>query len=137
MYNPMTNGNVMSHSNQMRQFYTQHSNNSQAQQQQQQIEQQQQNIIITPQPQQSNSGKSVHGRLTNTQQRNALKNAGPVANAPPIEIIDLLSPPSSPVPPAVQENSLRPRITLEITRIPERAWEHDTANNVAYKVNDI
>ena len=34
MYNPMTNGNVMSHSSQMRQFYNQRSNNNQAQQQQ-------------------------------------------------------------------------------------------------------
>jgi len=142
MYNPMTNGNVMSHSSQMRQFYNQRSNNNQAQQQQlqqQQIQQiqQQQQIITTPQTQQPYSGQSVHGRLTNTQQRNALRNAGSVVVAPPLEIIDLSSPPSSPGPPAVQENPLRPNIGWELTRIPERMWAHDTSNNAAYKVNDI
>ncbi|XP_008185792.1 uncharacterized protein LOC100167868 isoform X2 [Acyrthosiphon pisum] len=135
MYNPMTNSNVMSHSSQMRQFYNQRSNNNQAQQQQlqqQQIQQQQQ-IITTPQTQQPYSGQSVHGRLTNTQQRNALRNAGSVVVAPPLEIIDLSSPPSSPVPPTVQENP-RSNIAWELTRIPERMWAHDTTNNAAYKI---
>jgi len=132
MYNPMTNGNVTSHSSQMRQFYNQRSNNGQAQQQQ--LQQQQ---ITTPQTQQPYSGQSGNGRLTNTQQRNALRNAVPAAIAPPLEIIDLSSPPSSPVPPAVQENPVRPNIGWELTRIPERMWAHDTSNNAAYKVNDI
>lgn len=139
MYNPMTNGNVMSHSNQMRQFYTQRSNNNQAQQQQlqqQQVQQQQQINTISQTTLQSYSGQSVHGRLTNTQQRNALRNAGSVVVAPPTEIIDLSSPPSSPVPPTVQENP-RANIGWELTRIPERTWAHDTSNNAAYKVNDI
>ncbi|XP_029345760.1 uncharacterized protein LOC115034126 [Acyrthosiphon pisum] len=130
--NPITNGNVTSHSSQMRQFYTQRPNNSQAQQQPQ-IQQQQQ-IITTPQTQQPYSGQSAHGRLTNTQQRNALSNARPVVTAPPLEIIDLSSPPSSPVPPAAQENPLRPNIAWELTRIPEWTWAHDTSNNDAYKI---
>ncbi|KAL4130848.1 hypothetical protein QTP88_008227 [Uroleucon formosanum] len=141
MYNPMTNGNVISHSSQMRQFYPQRSNNNQAQQQQlqqqqvQQVQQQQvqQQINTTQTTLQSYSGQSVHGRLTNTQQRNALRNAGSVVVSPPTEIIDLSSPPSSPVPPAVQEN---PRVNIgwELTRIPERTWAHDTSNNAAYKI---
>ncbi|CAI6377739.1 unnamed protein product [Macrosiphum euphorbiae] len=130
MYNPMTNGNVMSHSSQMTLFYIQSSNNSQDQQQQLQ----QQQIITSRQTQQSNSGKSVNAHLTNTQQRSTLRNGGPVAIAPPIEIIDLLSPPSSPVPLAAQENSRRPNISYEFTRIPERMLAHDTANNSAYKI---
>ncbi|CAI6347618.1 unnamed protein product [Macrosiphum euphorbiae] len=135
MYNPMTNGNVMSHSSQMRQFYNQRANNNQAQQQQlQQQQMQQQQQITTPQTQQPYNGQSLHGRLTNTQQRNALRNAGPAVIAPPLEIIDLSSPPSSPVPPAVQENPLRPNIGWELTRIPERMWAHDTSNNAAYKI---
>jgi hypothetical protein len=139
MYNPMTNSNVNSHSNQMRQFYNQRANNSQAQHQQlQQLQiQQQQQIITTPQIQQSYSGQSVNGRLTNTQQRNALRNVGSIVITPPTEIIDLSSPPSSPVPPTAQENSLRPNVGWELTRIPERMWAHDTSNNAAYKVNDV
>jgi len=123
----------------MRQLYTQRAiNNNQAQQQQlqqQQIQQHQQ--ITTPQTHQSYSGQSVHGRLTNTQQRNALRNVGSIVIAPATEIIDLSSPPSSPVPPAVQETSLRPNIGWELTRIPERMWAHDTSNNAAYKVNGV
>jgi len=137
MYNPMTNSNVMSHSSQMRQLYTQRAiNNNQPQQpqlQQQQIQQHQQ--MTTPQTQQSYSGQS--GRLTNTQQRNALRNVGPIVIAPATEIIDLSSPPSSPVPPAVQESSIRPNVGWELTRIPERMWAHDSSNNAAYKVSDV
>jgi len=108
MNNPMTNGNVMSHSSQMRQT------------------------------QQSYSGQSVHDRLTNTQQRKALRNAAPVAIALPLESIDLTSPPSSPIPPTVQKNSVRPIIAWELMRIPERMGrEHGTPNDAAYMVNDI
>jgi len=140
MFNPMTNDNVMSHSSQMKQLSTQRSNNSQARQkqlqQQQQIQQQEQ-IITNPQTQQPYSDQSVDGRLTNTRKRKALKNARPVVIAPPLEIFDLSSPPSSPVPPTVQENSLRPNIARELTRIPERMCAYDTSKNAAYKVNDI
>ncbi|CAI6370675.1 unnamed protein product [Macrosiphum euphorbiae] len=87
------------------------------------------------QTQQSYSGQSVNDRLTNTQQRKALRNAAPVAIAPPSEIIDLTSPSSSSIPPTVQKNSLRPIITWEAIRIPERIWrESVTLNNVAYKI---
>ncbi|CAI6359283.1 unnamed protein product [Macrosiphum euphorbiae] len=87
------------------------------------------------QTQQSYSGQSVHDRLTNTQQRKALRNAAPVAIAPPSEIIDLTSPSSSSIPPTVQENSLRPIIRWQMMGIPERMGrEHGTLNNVAYKI---
>lgn len=133
MYNPLNNSNVMTHSNQMQQFYTQSASNI-SQTDQQQIQQQQQ-INTTPQIQQSYNGQSMHGRLTNTQQRNALRNVGPIVITPATEIIDLSSPPSSPVPPTVQETSIRPSVGWEITRIPERTWAHDSSNNAAYKVN--
>ncbi|CAI6376275.1 unnamed protein product [Macrosiphum euphorbiae] len=70
MYNPMTNGNVMSHSSQMRQFYTQRSNNSQTQQQQLQQQHQipqQQQIITTPLTQQSYSGHLLFNQHTTAQ----------------------------------------------------------------------
>ncbi|XP_029341238.1 uncharacterized protein LOC100162464 [Acyrthosiphon pisum] len=135
MYNPTTNGNVMSHLSQMRQFYNQHSNNNQAQHRQLQLQQirQQQQIITTPHTQQAYSGQSVDGRLAFIQQRNALRNARSVTVAPSIETIDLLSPPSSPVPPTVQENPLRPNIAWGLTRIPERMRARDTSNNDAYE----
>jgi len=126
----------MSHSNQMRQLYSQRASNlNQAQQQQLQHQQQQQQIITTPQIQQSYNGQSVHGRLTNTQQRNALRNVGPIVITPATEIIDLSSPPSSPVPTTLQETNPRPNAGWELKRIPERMWAHDTSNNAAYKVN--
>ncbi|XP_029341362.1 uncharacterized protein LOC115033248 [Acyrthosiphon pisum] len=139
MYNLTTNVNVMSHSSQMRQFYNQRSNNNQAQQQQLQLKQiqQQQQIITTPQTQQPYSGKSVHGRLTNTQKRNTLKNAGTVVVAPSLEIIDLSSPPSSPVPPTVQNNPLLPDNIWELTRIPEQISRLDTSNNAPYKIQEV
>jgi len=136
MYNPMTNSNVMSHSSQMRQLYTQPAiNNNQPQQPQ--LQQQHHQQITTPQTQQSYSGQSVHGRLTNTQQRNILRNVGPIVIARATEIIDLSSPPSSPVPPTIRETSLDANVGWELTRIPERMWAHGSSINAAYKVSDV
>lgn len=130
MYNPMTNGNVMSYSNQIRQVYSQRTiNNSQAQQQ---LQQQQQQIISTPQTQQSYSGQPVYGRFTNTQQRNALRNVAPIITT---EIIDLSTPPSSPVPSPEPETSLCPNVGWVLTRIPERKFLQGSSTSAAYKVN--
>ncbi|XP_050064024.1 uncharacterized protein LOC114128389 isoform X2 [Aphis gossypii] len=146
MYNPVPSSSVMSHSNQMQQFYIQRpSNNSQAQQQQVQQHQQQlqqrqhqpqqlQQIIITPQVQPYSGPRSVmHGRLTNTQQRNAIKNVAPVVNTRATEIIDLSSPPSSPTPTPVQYAPLSPNVGFKLKRIPEHTPEHST-NNAAYMI---
>lgn len=121
----MTNSNVMSYSNQIRQIYSYRAiNNSQAQQQQQ--------IITTHQTQQSYSGQNVYGRFTNTQQRNVLRNVGPVITT---EIIDLSTPPSSPVPSPEPEAFLCPNVGWELTRIPERTFLQGSSTSVAYKVN--
>ncbi|KAE9544075.1 hypothetical protein AGLY_001764 [Aphis glycines] len=146
MYNPVPSSSVMSHSNQMQQFYIQRpSNNSQAQQQQVQQHQQQlqqrqhqpqqlQQIIITPQVQPYSGPRSVmHGRLTNTQQRNAIKNVAPVVITRATEIIDLSSPPSSPAPTPVQDAPLSSYVELKFKRIPEHTPEHST-NNAAYMI---
>lgn len=129
MYNPV-NSNA-SHSNQIRHFYgsQRSSNTSQIQQQQQ--------MVSVPQGQQSYGGQTLqngntNGRMTNTQQRNALRNAAALA-APASEIIDLSSPPSSPTP---QNDSSRANGNpWDLKRIAERPWGHDTQNNAAYKVN--
>ncbi|CAH1711528.1 unnamed protein product [Aphis gossypii] len=139
MYNPVPSSSVMSHSSQnMQQFYNQRpSNTSQAQQQQQQQQQQpqqQQQIITTPQVQPYSSQTSMHGRLTNTQQRNAIRNVAPVVITPATEIIDLSSPPSSPAPTPVQDAPLRPNVGWELKKIPERMWAQDSSNNAAYKI---
>jgi len=142
----------MSHSNQMQQFYNQcPSNNSQAQQQQVQQHQQQQQqqqhsrpqqqqqIITTPQVQPYYSGPtSVQCRLTNTQQRNALRNVAPIVITPATEIIDLSSPPSSPAPTPVQDAPLRPKGGFKLKKIPERTvtQDSDSTNNPAYKVHN-
>lgn len=129
----MTNSNVILHSSQMRQVYTQCSINSQAQQQQ--LEQKQ--TITTPKTRKSCSGQSVGGRYTNTQQNYTLRNIGPIVTDPPSEIIDLSSPPSSPVSPTMLENSLIYNIGWTLKRIPERMIVQDPLNIVAYKVNDF
>jgi len=139
----------MSHSNQVQQFYNQRpSNNSQTQQQvqqhqqqqqqqqQQPQQQQQQQTITTPQVQAYSNPTSVHGRLTNTQQRNAIRNVAPVVITPATEIIDLSSPPSSPAPTPVQDTPLRPNVGWELNKIAERMWAQDSTNNAAYKVNN-
>lgn len=147
MYNQMTNGNVMSsHSNQMRQFYTGQRTNSNGPSQQQiqqqlhqQLQQQQQQIITVPAVQPSYGGQSMtvngtNARITNTQQRNALRNM-PITTPPVSEIIDLSSPPSSPGPPQTSQDTVRTMPGWELKRIPERPWGHDSQNNAAYKVS--
>jgi len=129
----MIDSNVMLHSSQMRQFYTQCSIDSQGQQQQLQQKQ----IITAPKTRNSYSGQSVSGRYTNTQQRNALRSIEPIVTAPPSEIIDLSSPPSSPVPPIILENTLIPNIGFKLKRIPEQITVHGQLKIVAYKVNDF
>ncbi|XP_060856646.1 uncharacterized protein LOC132934356 [Metopolophium dirhodum] len=129
IYNPMTNSNVMSYSNQIRQVYSQRAiNNSQPQQQ---LQQQQQQIITTHQTQQSYSGQPVYGRFTNTQQRNTLRNIGPIITT---EIIDLSTPPSSPIPSPEPETFLRPNVGWELTRIPERTFLQGSSTSAAYKI---
>lgn len=143
--NTMANNNVMSQSNQMRQYYNgQRPNNSgqvqqpqqqqQQHQQQQQLIQQQQQLITAPQVQSyGNPTLPVVGsnaRTTNTQQRNALRN---ITTAPASEIIDLSSPPSSPglqTPP----ESVRISSVWDLKRIPERPWGQESVSNAAYKV---
>ncbi|KAE9522853.1 hypothetical protein AGLY_016750 [Aphis glycines] len=113
MYNPVPSSSVMSHSNQMQQFYNQcPSYNSRAQQQQVQQHQQQQQQQQQPQPQQQqqiittplvqpySGSTSVQCRLTNTQQRNTLRNG------------------------------------FKLKKIPERTvtQESDSTNNPAYKI---
>lgn len=147
MYNQMTNGSVMSsHSNQMRQFYNgQRTNSSGPSQQQLQLHQQlqqQQQIIAVPTVQSSYGGQSMtvngtNARITNTQQRNALRNM-PITTPPVSEIIDLSSPPSSPGPlPQTSQDTVRTMSGWELKRIPERPWGHDSQNNAAYKVSKL
>lgn len=132
----MTNGSVMSQPNQMRQFYNGQRTNGHSQQQ---IHPQlQQQIITVPTVQQSYGGQSmaVNGtntRVTNTQQRNALRNM-PITT--PSEIIDLSSPPSSPGPSQTSQEIIRTSAGWELQRIPERPWVHDAQSNAAYKVNE-
>lgn len=134
MYNPITNSNVISCSNQIRQLYSQRAiNNSQAQQQLQQ----QQQIITTPQTQQSYSDQSVYSGFTNTQQRKALRNVRPIVTTPATETIDLSTPPSSPVPSSVPETSLLPNIGWEFMKITERMLLQESSIIAAYKVNNI
>ncbi|KAF0718728.1 Uncharacterized protein FWK35_00035015, partial [Aphis craccivora] len=142
MYNPVPSSSGMSHSNQTQQFYNQRlSNNSQAQQQQVQQHQQQ----LQQQPQQEEKIKvqpysvptSVHSRLTNTQQHNAIRNDAPVVTTLGTEIIDLSSPPSSPAPTPVQCAPLCSKIEWRLKRIPERTCEQDSKNNAAYKIQRV
>lgn len=139
MYNPMSTSSTISHSNHMQQFYrTQsqlNSNNNQAPQQQQQ------SYVLSAtqsQPAYNNQPISVNGsnaRITNTQQRNALRAVTSAANVPPSEIIDLSSPPSSPPPQPIAQDTIRTNSGWELKKIPERPWAHESSNNVAYKVH--
>jgi len=124
----------MSHSNQIRQIYHQRGNNNIQAQQQIQQQQQQKHLITTPQAQQLYSGQPVYGRFINTQQHNTLRNVGPIVITPATEVIDLSTPPSSPVPSTVHETSLGTDVGWELTKIPERIWPHHTSNSAAYKV---
>jgi len=107
----------MSHSNQMRQ--------------------QQQQIITTPQIQPHNGPTSVHGRLTNTQQRSAIRNVVPVVINSAIETIDLSSQPSSPAPTPLQDAPHSSNNEFIVINIPERTEAQDSTNNAAYKVNNL
>lgn len=158
MYNHMTNGgNVMSsHASHMRQFYGgQRSIGSgqmqhHQQQQQQQLQhhsqqQQQQHLIASAQAQQQQYGRpsmtnggavGSNGRITNTQQRNALRSS---VTAPASEIIDLSSPPSSPGPSAQSSDQIsRVSPSWDLKKIAERQWgSPEASHNIAYKVNNI
>lgn len=105
MYNLMINSTVRSDSNQMIQLY----NASQLQQQQQQ----------------------QHGCLTNTQQQNASMDIGPVINTAESGIIDLTTPPSSPI--------IETSPSWELLRLPEPVHGKitSTSNSAAYKVNYV
>lgn len=139
MYNPMSTSSTISHSNHVQQFYrtqTQlNSNNNQAPQQQQQSYA----LSATQsQPTYNNQPISVNGsngRVTNTQQRNALRTVTSATIVPPSEIIDLSSPPSSPPPQPVAQDTVRTNAGWDLKKIPERPWAHETSNNVAYKVH--
>lgn len=111
----------MSNPSNMQQFYTQRANNNN-QSKRQQIQKQQQ-TITDPQTHQACSGQ--------------FKNVGKIITPPATATIDLLSSPSSPVPPTVQENLDYPFRKWELTIIPERTNANDTSNNSAYKVNEI
>lgn len=127
MYNPAS-ATVVSHANQLRQFYGSQRSISTGH-----IQPQQQMITIS-QAQQPFGSQSIQnlnsGRMTNTQQRNAMRNS----TVPASEIIDLSSPPSSPTP---QSDSSRANGNpWDLKKIPERPWGHDQQNNAAYKVNN-
>lgn len=139
MNNSMINSNVMSHSNQMQQLYSQNAiNNSQAQQKQiqQRQHQQQQIIISTPQTQPSYSNQYVHGHLTNTQLHNASRNVGHIIATQATGSIDFTSQSCNPILPTVQDTSLHPRVGWKLTRIPERLWTNGT-NIAAYKIGQV
>lgn len=159
MYNAMANGGngMSSHVNQMRQFYggQRSASNGQMphhqQQQQQQLQQhsqqqqQQQHMIASAQAQQQQYGGppmtngggvvSSNARITNTQQRNALRTA---VTIPASEIIDLSSPPSSPGPSSQTSDSIsRVSPSWDLKRIAERQWgSAESSHNIAYKVNN-
>jgi len=142
----------MSHSNQLRQFYSGQRSNSggvhsqqqilQQQQQQQQLQQQLPHQIITvsqmqqPYGSQSMTLNGSNARVTNTQQRNALRNIAHVITPSDTEIIDLSSPPSSPTPQAAPQETVHNNYGWELKEIPERPWVQDSSNNAAYKVNE-
>lgn len=145
MYSPMTNNNIMSHSNQLRQFYSGQCSNSGGVHSQQQILQQQQQqqlqqqIITVSQTQQPYGSQSMalngsNARITNTQQRNALRNIAHVITTSDPEIIDLSSPPSSPTPQASPLETVHNNLGWELKGIPERSWVQDSSNNAAYKI---
>lgn len=154
MYNALANGgNVMSsHVNHMRQFYGgQRSSSSlmphhqqQQQQLQQHAQQQQQHMMASAQAQQqqyggppmTNGGGVVgsNARITNTQQRNALRTA---VTVPASEIIDLSSPPSSPGLSTQPSDSISVSPPWDLKRIAERQWgSSESSHNIAYKVNN-
>jgi len=131
MYNPTANSNMMSHSNQI---YNQCAiNNSQDQQlelQQQHIQQQQQQQpqqITISQTQHSYSCHSEHDRTINAILYNRLLNIGPIVITPTTEIVNLLSPPSSPIPSIVYK---------QMEKISE-VKKKNSRNNGAFKVNNV
>lgn len=117
---PMMTNNTLTNS-QMRQFY----NNQRAGGQNQQMLTQYGQTIQT---------SGANARIVNTQPRNALRNVTSAATAPVSEVIDLSSPPSSPIPQSATTDTRR-FDGIELKRIPERPWRHETSNNAAYKVN--
>lgn len=130
MYNP-ANATVVSHSGQIRQFYGGQRSVSAGH-----VPPPPQQMISISQAQQSYGPQSminvVNGRMTNTQQRNVLRNTAVLT--PASEIIDLSSPPSSPTP--QNDLSRANGNPWDLKKIPERPWGHDQQNNAAYKVNN-
>jgi len=149
IYNtPLSNSNNGStaHSNQMRHYYnSQRSNNNGQALQQLHLLQQQQitNPQVQPPSYSSQSNQSMlnngsNARITNTQQRNALRSVTPNIITQNNEIIDLSSPPSSPVPQTVVHDTNRSSEGWVLKRIPERTctWANDPPNSATYKVNN-
>jgi len=136
IYNPMTNSNEMSHSNQMRNSYSQSANNNnQIQQQLIQQQQHRQQIITTPQTQLSYSGQLSHGHLTSIEQQKSSRNVEHFVNTPATETIDLSSHSGNPTSSTVQETSISPSVGWILRKIPERIWENADTNISAYQVN--
>lgn len=128
----MSTSNTTSHSSQMQQqlYRTQLTSNGHALQQQQQSY-----VLATTQSQPTFNSQSMtmngsNARVTNTQQRNALRAASVASTIQPSEIIDLSSPPSSPAP----QTTAPDNVGWELKKIPERPWAND-APSVAYKVS--
>jgi len=140
---------MMTHSNQMRQLFSQQAiNNSEARKLQMLQKQQQQQQKMPPQKQrkkkiasnstqtqQLNSSQSVDVYLTNSQVLNPSENIEPILIDPTTKIIDLTSPPSSPVPSTVQNASIQTDYGLEFTKIPDR--EQADRNETEYKASNI
>jgi len=128
----MSTSNTTSHSSQMQQqlYRTQLSSNGHA------LQHQQSYVLATTQSQPTFNSQSMtmngsNARVTNTQQRNALRAAAAASTIQPSEIIDLSSPPSSPVP----QTTAPDNVGWELKKIPERPWAND-APSVAYKVSN-
>lgn len=132
--NSMAKGNVMSQSHQsmMRQYIGGHFQQQQQHQHQEQLYRQ----PIT------NVESIVNNNplIGNTQPRNAMSTS---VAAQASEIIDLTSPTSNPelsaIPPPLLplDTVTRSAVSWKLHRIPERPWQTDTSNSVAYKVNNI
>lgn len=144
----MSTSSSISSSSQMRQYYrpqptNNHANQGLLQQQPQQLHQPQQLLqpqVITNQSHPTYNlpvitNGTTNARVTNTQQRNALRNSVQTTSIPASEIIDLSSPPTSPVPQPAVLDTVRSTPGWELKRMPERSWQHDSPNSIAYKVS--
>ncbi|KAL4153804.1 hypothetical protein QTP88_001637 [Uroleucon formosanum] len=108
--NPMINSNVISHPNQVQESHPPRAKSNPPKHR------------IFQQPRKTYSGQHRNGGSTNTRPRKFRNTRDLVIG----EIIDLSSPPSSPVPLSVLE--------LESLQIPEQAWVTHADNNSGYKI---